>query len=101
MTRVGLSLSTSARSSDQQSPSFGRPLTPTWSGSPIKLTGATRGHHFVTPTSHFFAPTAHKIDVALGASDTIRKIPSVLFFFIRQEHFRPLAAWLQFVGLAC
>src|SRR3989442_11726384 len=38
MTRVGLSLSTSARSSDQQSPSFGRPFT-----------GATSAHHFVTP----------------------------------------------------
>src|SRR2546426_7371460 len=60
MTRVGLSLSTSARSSDQQSPSFGRPFT-----------GATSAHHFVTPASHFFAPTAHKIEVALGASETI------------------------------
>ena len=58
------------------------------------------GHHFVTPASHFFAPTAHKIEVALGASDTIRKIPSV-FFFIPQEQFRLLATSLQFVGLAC
>ena len=45
----------------QQSPSCGNPAT-----------GATSTHHFVTPTSEDFAPIAHKIDVALGASDTIR-----------------------------
>jgi hypothetical protein len=45
----------------QQSPSFGK--------SP---TGATSAHHFVTPTSDRFAPMAHKMDVALGASETIR-----------------------------
>jgi hypothetical protein len=45
----------------QQSPSFGRPAT-----------GATSGHHWVTPTSDFFAPMAQRMDVALGASDTMR-----------------------------
>jgi hypothetical protein len=46
----------------QQSPSSGNPAT-----------GATSTHHFVTPTSEDLAPIAHKIEVALGASDTIRK----------------------------
>jgi hypothetical protein len=46
----------------QQSPTFGNPAT-----------GATSQHHFVTPTKDFFAPIAHKIAVALGASDTILK----------------------------
>jgi hypothetical protein len=46
----------------QQSPSCGN-----------LATGATSAHHFVTPTSEDFAPIAHKIEVALGASDTIRK----------------------------
>src|SRR5215469_17617111 len=44
----------------QQSPSFG--------SSP---TAATSAHHLVTPTSVFFVPIAHKIAVALGASETI------------------------------
>jgi hypothetical protein len=46
----------------QQSPNCGNPAT-----------GATSTHHFVTPTSDDFAPIAHKIEVALGASDTTRK----------------------------
>src|SRR5713101_4174742 len=37
-------------------------------------TGATSAHHFVTPTSWLFAPIAQRMDVALGASDTIRCI---------------------------
>jgi hypothetical protein len=45
----------------QQSPSFGS-----------LLTGATSAHHFVTPTRSFCAPIAHKMDVALGASETMR-----------------------------
>jgi hypothetical protein len=45
----------------QQSPTCGNPVT-----------GATSVHHFVTPTSSGFAPIAHKIEVALGTSDTIR-----------------------------
>src|SRR6266581_9731448 len=48
-------------SSDQQSPSFGS-----------FATGATSAHHFVTPTIWLFAPIAQRMDVALGASDTIR-----------------------------
>jgi hypothetical protein len=35
-------------------------------------TGATSGHHLVTPTRDFRAPIAHKMDVALGASETMR-----------------------------
>jgi len=58
----------------QQSPSFGK--------SP---TGATSTHHLVTPTSVFFAPIAHKIDVALGASETILKDSSALFVMVSQE----------------
>src|SRR5467141_2834787 len=45
----------------QQSPSFGS-----------FPTGATWAHHFVTPTRSFFAPIAHKMDVALGARETMR-----------------------------
>src|SRR5882724_9843668 len=45
----------------QQSPSFGTPLT-----------GATSAHHLVTPTSERLAPIAQRIDVALGASETMR-----------------------------
>jgi hypothetical protein len=45
----------------QQSPTCGNPAT-----------GATSQHHFVTPTNSRRAPIAHKIEVALGASDTIR-----------------------------
>jgi hypothetical protein len=44
----------------QQSPNCGNPAT-----------CATSTHHFVTPTSDDFAPIAHKIEVALGANDTI------------------------------
>jgi hypothetical protein len=44
----------------QQSPTCGNPDT-----------GATSQHHFVTPTNSRRAPIAHKIAVALGASDTI------------------------------
>jgi hypothetical protein len=46
----------------QQSPSFGR-----------LSTGATSAHHLVTPTNARFAPMAHKMEVALGASETMRK----------------------------
>jgi len=35
-------------------------------------TGATSAHHLVTPTRNFRAPIAHKMDVALGASETMR-----------------------------
>jgi hypothetical protein len=45
----------------QQSPSFGS-----------LPTGATSAHHFVTPTRERFAPIVYKIEVALGASETIR-----------------------------
>src|SRR6266849_10316765 len=45
----------------QQSPSFGS-----------LPTGATSAHHLVTPTRLRFAPMAHKIEVALGASETMR-----------------------------
>src|SRR6266404_8318825 len=45
----------------QQSPSFGS-----------FPTGATTAHHFVTPTRSFCAPISHKMDVALGASETMR-----------------------------
>jgi hypothetical protein len=45
----------------QQSPTLGNPRT-----------SATSAHHFVTPTNARRAPTAHNIDVALGANDTIR-----------------------------
>src|SRR5579859_541548 len=44
----------------QQSPNFGNPPT-----------GATSAHHFVTPTRCFFAPSAHRMEVALGAKETI------------------------------
>jgi hypothetical protein len=45
----------------QQSPTCGNPDT-----------GATSQHHFVTPTSKRRAPILHKIELALGASETIR-----------------------------
>src|SRR5258708_16754807 len=45
----------------QQSPSFGS-----------LPTGATAAHHLVTRTRARFAPMAHKIEVALGASETMR-----------------------------
>ena len=62
ITSVGRSATISATDSVcQQSPTRGTPAT-----------GATSQHHFVTPTSSRRAPIAHKIDVALGASDTIR-----------------------------
>src|ERR1700676_4817777 len=63
MTNVGCSAAMSATDSiRQQSPSLGKPPT-----------GATSAHHLVTPTNNFFAPIAHNIEVALGASDTMRK----------------------------
>jgi hypothetical protein len=46
----------------QQSPNFG-----------MLSTDATSAHHFVTPTSDFFAPMAQRIEVTLGASDTMRR----------------------------
>src|SRR5467141_2990913 len=46
----------------QQSPSLGS-----------LPTGATSAHHFVTPTSKRCAPIAHKMDVALGARETMRR----------------------------
>src|SRR6266852_9594522 len=64
ITKVGLSRRISSTVFPcQQSPSFGS-----------LPTGATSAHHFVTPTKERFAPMAHKIDVALGARDTIRKV---------------------------
>src|SRR5438876_411716 len=65
----------------QQSPSFGRAPT-----------GATSAHHLVTPTSVLFAPIAHKIAVALGASETIRWPCSASFFMLPQKHSRRVAA---------
>jgi hypothetical protein len=63
MTRVGLRRRTSSTDAmRQQSPSLGK-----------SKTGATSAHHFVTPTRDLFAPIAHKMEVALGASETIRK----------------------------
>ena len=62
MTRVGFSAMMSATLSIcQQSPSCGKPRT-----------SATAVHHLVTPTNDFRAPIAHRIDVALGARDTMR-----------------------------
>src|ERR1700694_1472181 len=52
----------STESMCQQSPSLGN-----------FPTGATSAHHFVTPTSSFCAPIAHKMDVALGANEAMRK----------------------------
>jgi hypothetical protein len=64
ITNVGRNAKISSTASiRQQSPSCGNPAT-----------GATSPHHFVTATSEDFAPIAHKIEVALGASDTIRKL---------------------------
>src|ERR1700682_877929 len=51
----------STESMCQQSPSLGN-----------FPTGATSAHHFVTPTSSFCAPIAHKMDVALGAREMMR-----------------------------
>src|SRR5260370_53013 len=45
----------------QQSPTFGS-----------LPTDATSAHHLVTPTRALLAPIAHKTEVALGASETIR-----------------------------
>src|SRR6267154_587539 len=62
MTSVGFSRRMS--STDfmcQQSPNFGR-----------LPTGATSTHHLVTPTKKRLAPMAHKMEVALGASETMR-----------------------------
>src|SRR5262249_16801891 len=62
ITRSGLNFKiASTDSSFQQSPSCGRCFT-----------GATSGHQRVTPTSCFFAPIAHRLDVAFGGSETIR-----------------------------
>jgi hypothetical protein len=59
----------------QQSPTCGNPFT-----------SATSQHHFVTPTSRRRAPTAHKIDVALGASETIRNsVVDSLGFVMRED----------------
>jgi len=63
ITRVGRSATTSATDSiRQQSPTCGSPAT-----------GATSQHHSVTPANSRRAPIAHKIEVALGANDTIRR----------------------------
>src|SRR5580692_10153856 len=45
----------------QQSPNLGR-----WE------TGATAGHHLLTPTRDFLAPTEQRREVALGARETMR-----------------------------
>lgn len=61
MSKVGRSFITSATSSFQQSPTCGnRPI------------GATSLHHLLTPTTSRRAPIAKRIDVTLGAIDTIR-----------------------------
>jgi hypothetical protein len=52
-------------------------------------TGATSAHHFVTPTSKRCAPIAHKIDVALGARETMRRW--VMWFCVLTEP--SLADW--------
>src|SRR4029077_13612293 len=77
ITSVGLSVRMSSIASiRQQSPSFGKPPT-----------GATSAHHFVTPTSPFFAPIAYRIEVALGASETIRSsFFRGLFFMSTREY---------------
>ncbi len=61
----------SSESMCQQSPSLGK-----------SETGATSAHHFVTPTNTFFAPIAHKMEVALGASETIRRGLCGFFFML-------------------
>src|SRR5438270_7771242 len=62
ITSVGCSVTMSATDSMcQQSPTCGNPAT-----------GATSQHHFVTPTSSGRAPISHKMEVELGARDTIR-----------------------------
>src|ERR1700687_6060725 len=73
ITRAGFSAKTRSASSDQQSPSFGS-----------FPTGATSAHHLLTPTIWRSAPSAHKMDVALGASETILRAgpPSSVDFAI-------------------
>jgi hypothetical protein len=58
----------------QQSPNFGK-----------LPTGATSAHHLVTPTSARFAPVAHRIEVALGASETMRKDAPRFVFMVTGE----------------
>src|SRR4051812_9182674 len=53
--------------------------SPSWGNLP---TGATSAHHLVTPTSDLLAPMEHKMDVALGASETMRNF---CWLFIRQQ----------------
>lgn len=67
MRRVGRSFITSATSSFQQSPTCGN-----------RPTGTTSWHHLLTPTTSWRAPIAKRIDVALGARETIRWRPVCL-----------------------
>ena len=72
MTREGLSLTISSTDLRcQQSPSLGRCRT-----------GATSAHHLVTPASALFAPMAQRMEVALGARETMRSL--LLFEFISE-----------------
>src|ERR1700734_2739222 len=61
---VGLSRITSEIFIFQQSPTCGR-----------RPTSATSLHHLLTPTSSRPAPSASRIDVTFGASETIRTFP--------------------------
>lgn len=61
ISNVGLSRAIGATSAAQQSPTRGN-----------RPTAATSAHHFETPTTSRRAPMAHRIEVALGASETIR-----------------------------
>ena len=58
---VGRSLATLEASPDQQSPTRGR-----------RPTGATSAHHLVTPTRWRWARREKRIEVTLGANETIR-----------------------------
>src|SRR5713226_2064487 len=58
---VGFRRITSRRSNFQQSPTCGR-----------RPTGATSLHHLLTPTSARPARSARRIEVTLGASETMR-----------------------------
>ena len=71
MTSVGLSFTMSfTESRRQQSPNAARPLT-----------GATSAHHRLTPTKYFRAPIAQRLEVALGASETMRGRPAFRGWF--------------------
>ncbi len=89
ITSVGRSFKISPTASiRQQSPSCGN-----------SATGATSTHHFVTPTSDDLAPIAYKIEVALGASDTILSFPcSARLFITMRENTRRVLLFLHKPG---